>query len=111
MPTLATPIRETMTTITIGTLRERLATLDRSALQLPSPSADAATEPDTACGSRREAAGIRLVLPELRHTLDALMEVRDYIADGEYDRAYDRAEGVLELHGIACAPDGWERCD
>lgn len=86
-----------MTTLTLGTLRGQLHTLEALATDLAT-----AGRPQHALLARARAAELRRILPELTAALDVIEELRDTIANGDYDAAYDRAEGFLELHHIAC---------
>ncbi|MFD0894211.1 hypothetical protein KBB96_09375 [Luteolibacter ambystomatis] len=86
-----------MTTLTLRSLREQLRSLETLATDLAT-----AGRPQHALLARARAAELRRILPELSSALDVISELRDSIANGDYDAAYDRAEGFLELHQIAC---------
>lgn len=86
-----------MTTLTLRALREQLRMLETLA-----DHPDVLASPRDVLILRARAAEIRRLLPELTAALDVIEELRDTIANGDYDAAYDRAEGFLELHHIAC---------
>ncbi|MGC4017527.1 MAG: hypothetical protein QM755_23880 [Luteolibacter sp.] len=81
----------------LQTIRQRIREMKQKAAEL-----EAKGYYTSAREFRGIASGLEAGEAELVASLDVIEELRNYIANGQYDSAYDRAEGFLEYHEIAC---------